>query len=174
MDGIIDEKFEAGLEKVGYIDGTDKEGRPLLYTVFEPLRDTAIFHRLIQMKGQFLRWRVQHVEQVMHKLNFKNGGVDSMVSIIDMKNWQMGTPEYGGLKRGKDVDFSPKDQFSELTIRPGVRNGIKIVVTEPGETVVWEAMGVGWGVTYKEEFVLENECSDIILIQLEKKIGSEC
>ncbi|KAF6150934.1 hypothetical protein GIB67_026855 [Kingdonia uniflora] len=249
MDGILDETFEPGLENVGYIDGTDKEGRPLLYVVYNPLRDINLFLKLLQnkeKKDQFLRWRVQQVEKGIEKLSFKNGGVDSVITILDMKYWPTGPAEirrsvrkllfsiypdhypeiifrmvflnvpiwsyalfnvfskvlsqraksklvitrphksaktllkyiapenlpvqYGGLKREDDDAFLPEDQVSELVIRGGVAYSIEIAIAKPGEIVVWDVTVVGWDVSYREEFVPDNDCLDIISIQTETKM----
>lgn len=41
---------------------------------------------------------------------------------------------------------------------------------QAGETVVWDLVVVGWGVSYKEEFVPEDECSYRVLIRKTKKL----
>jgi phosphatidylinositol transfer protein SFH5 len=41
---------------------------------------------------------------------------------------------------------------------------------QPGETLVWDVSVVGWEVTYKEEFVPDDEGSYTVLIQKEKRL----
>ncbi|KAF6150936.1 hypothetical protein GIB67_026857 [Kingdonia uniflora] len=249
MDGILDETYEPELEIVGYSDGTDKEGRPLSYVRYELFQDINLFRKLFKMNGkkeQLLRWRIQQLEKVIGKLDFKNGGVDSVIIILDMKNSPAGPPElrnvarkllfsiypeyypeiifrlvfinvpiwsyalynvfskvlsqrakskfvitrprksaktllkyiapenlpvkYGGFKRENEEEFSTEDQVSELYLRGGLTNGIEIAIAEPGETVVWDLTVIGWDVSYKEEFVPDDECSDIITIRPEQKL----
>ncbi|KAF6150939.1 hypothetical protein GIB67_026860 [Kingdonia uniflora] len=88
-DAILDEEFEPGLEKMGLVDGTDKKGRPLLYTIHGALRENNLYNKLFGTDGnkdEFLRWKIQFLEKGMRKLNFKPGGVDSVILITDLKN----------------------------------------------------------------------------------------
>ncbi|KAK9282090.1 hypothetical protein L1049_005002 [Liquidambar formosana] len=79
--------------------------------------------------------------------------------------------QYGGLQRENDSDFSPAEKASELIVRGGTAHKIKIPVAEAGVTVVWDVNVVGWEVTYKEEFIPDDECSYKILLQNDRKIG---
>lgn len=48
---------------------------------------------------------------------------------------------------------------------------ILLLIEQPGVTVVWDITVVGWEVTYKAEFIPDDEGSYRVLIQKEKKIG---
>ncbi|KAG1361518.1 patellin-6 [Cocos nucifera] len=78
--------------------------------------------------------------------------------------------QYGGLKREDDDEFSPENRVSELVIKGGGMATIEVPVVEPGVTIVWDITTVGWEVTYKEEFIPDDEGSYRVLIQKEKKM----
>ncbi|KAB1200941.1 Patellin-4 [Morella rubra] len=79
--------------------------------------------------------------------------------------------DYGGLKRENDDEFSPAEKASELIIRRGSTTYIEFPATEAGVTVVWDITIVGWEVSYKEEFIPDDEGSYRILVQNQKKMG---
>lgn len=249
-DEILDEKLCSGLENAMYINSTDRNGHPLCYNIFGAYNDRELYKKTFGTEekcGEFLRWKVQFMEKSIKELSFKNGGVNSIVQIIDLKNspgpgmkelrlvskkalillqdnypelihrniiinvpfWYYAchtvlsrlitqrnksryvfarpsrvtetllkfiTPEnlpiqYGGLKRANEADFLPGDNASEVFVKGGTTQSIKIPVSEAGVTVVWDVTTVGWEVTYKEEFIPDDEGSYSILLQKEKKMG---
>lgn len=89
-DEILQEELGGSdLENVVFINSADKKGHPLCYTVYGPFKDKELYKKTFGSEAkrqEFLRWRVQFIEKGIKKLNFKNGGVDSMVQITDLKN----------------------------------------------------------------------------------------
>ncbi|KAG6662733.1 hypothetical protein CIPAW_03G264800 [Carya illinoinensis] len=79
--------------------------------------------------------------------------------------------EYGGLKRENDEDFTPAEKASELIIRGTSITHIEFPVTEVGVTMVWDVTVVRGDVSYKEEFIPNDEGSYNILVQNRKKMG---
>ncbi|KAM7254242.1 hypothetical protein ACFE04_031924 [Oxalis oulophora] len=77
--------------------------------------------------------------------------------------------EYGGLKRENDTEFSPEDEAKEFIVKGGTTDYIQIPVSEPGVTMVWDLTVVKWDVSYKEEFIPDDEGSYNVLIQKEKE-----
>ncbi|PIN11026.1 Phosphatidylinositol transfer protein SEC14 [Handroanthus impetiginosus] len=77
--------------------------------------------------------------------------------------------QYGGLKRENDAEFSTDDKVLEANIRASTTEYIQIPVNEAGVTVTWDVTVVGYEVTYKEEFIPDDDCSYKILLQ-EKKM----
>ncbi|KAJ2489167.1 Non-classical phosphatidylinositol transfer protein (PITP) [Coemansia sp. RSA 2050] len=76
--GILDEEFpEDVFGKVGYIYGTDGEGRPVTYNFYGSLDNKQVFGDL----ERFLRWRVQLHERGMQGLDFVN--VADMIQVHD-------------------------------------------------------------------------------------------
>ncbi|KAJ2722458.1 Non-classical phosphatidylinositol transfer protein (PITP) [Coemansia sp. Benny D115] len=75
---ILDEVFpEDVFGGVGYIYGSDKEGRPVTYNTYGNLDNALVFGDL----DRFLRWRVQLHERGMSKLDFVD--VADMVQVHD-------------------------------------------------------------------------------------------
>ncbi|XP_077229332.1 patellin-4-like [Tasmannia lanceolata] len=250
INGILGETLRTDLKIVAYMKSVDKEGQPICYNISGYFRDKALYSKTFGTEEkceEFLRWRIQLMEEGIKKLSFKKGGVNSMVQITDLKNspgpamkelkiatkkalslLQDNYPEfvsrnifinvpfrfyashtlfsrflsqrtksrcifarpskvaetllkyidpenipvqYGGLKRENDDEFSEENErVSEKILKGGGSEIIEILVAEPGVTVVWDMTVVGWDVTYKEEFIPEDECSYRILIQGEKKM----
>ncbi|WRX08240.1 CRAL-TRIO lipid binding domain - like 1, partial [Theobroma cacao] len=82
--------------------------------------------------------------------------------------------EYGGLKRENDNEFSPEDKVLERNVRASISERIQIPAPEAGVTILWDLTVVGWDVSYKEEFVPDDEGSYKVLLQIHKeKKGGE-
>ncbi|CAH9129494.1 unnamed protein product [Cuscuta epithymum] len=77
---------------------------------------------------------------------------------------------YGGLRREKDMEFSPSDKVLEATVKPNISTSIRIPVKQGEMTVTWDLMVVGYEVAYKEEFIPEDDCSYSVLLQSNKKM----
>ncbi|KAI4364092.1 hypothetical protein MLD38_020229 [Melastoma candidum] len=250
IDTIGDEQLGGDSEKFVYIDGVDREGRPVWFNTYgADLKDRELYSRHFgssKSRTEFMRCIVQSLESGIEKLSFKDGGVDSLVHVADMTN--LGNPKmkelkdilwtslvicrhrypeiirrhiminvpfwyyvfhklsaklvpwpnnskfvlarpsrvtqtllkyiepedlprhYGGLKREGDDEFSELDKATEVVI--GVKSAKRIVIpfTEAGATVVWDVAVVGGGVSYKEEFVPEDDCSYQVLIRKTKRL----
>ncbi|KAM1153193.1 hypothetical protein FF1_035679 [Malus domestica] len=88
-DEILEEELGCDLKNVVYLNSVDKEGHPLCYTFYGPFRDRELYNRTFgseEKRQEFLRWRVQFMERGIQKLSFKDGGVDSMVHVTDLKH----------------------------------------------------------------------------------------
>ncbi|KAE8685354.1 Structural maintenance of chromosomes protein 1 [Hibiscus syriacus] len=195
-DEILEENLGPYFEKVGYQRTADKEGRPLFYNVYGDLKDNQ--NKILGLEEnceKFLRWRVLYIEKCIKELDFEPGGADSIVQVIvNVPLWyhvshsvssrltthkanpktifarpgkvtetllKFVSPEslpveYGGLKRTNDDEFSLDNE-----------------ATEAGVTMVWDVTVVGWEVTYKEEFVPEDEGSYRVMLQEKEKKGGE-
>ncbi|XP_056170890.1 patellin-4-like [Syzygium oleosum] len=79
--------------------------------------------------------------------------------------------EYGGLLRENDEEFSTLDKVSEVFVRGNTTKSIRIPIAEAGATVVWDVTVVGWDVSYKEEFVPDDEGSYKVLLHMSKKLN---
>ncbi|KAJ1801369.1 Non-classical phosphatidylinositol transfer protein (PITP) [Coemansia sp. RSA 2399] len=78
VDALLDETFpEDVFGSVGYMHGTDKEGRPVTYNFYGNLDNKAVFGDL----ERFLRWRVQLHERGMRAVDFVN--TSDMVQVHD-------------------------------------------------------------------------------------------
>ncbi|KAK4790878.1 hypothetical protein SAY86_031291 [Trapa natans] len=118
VDGILDEKFPAEMEKLVYISGADLEGRPICYHAYgRALRDKDSYKRVFgssQKCRQFFRWTVHFMERsVRRSLSLRPGGVDSMVHIMDLKNLQKSSmKEIRGVLKNNFVFL--QDNYPEL------------------------------------------------------------
>ncbi|KAI4301094.1 hypothetical protein L6164_034410 [Bauhinia variegata] len=250
IDGILNEDLGSDFENVIYLNSTDREGRPVFYTDYGAFKDKQLYRRTFDTEEkyqQFLRWRIRLMEEGITKLKLKEGGVHSMIQIIDLKNaprqgmkelnsstkkalvliqnnypeiiyrhvvvnapfwfytshvllsrllsqrskrkFILARPaqatgrllkfiapehlpvEYGGLERDKDEDFTTDDKAKELIIRGNAVGSVELPVEEVGVTVTWDVTVMGWEVSYKEEFIPDDECSYRILLQNQNKIG---
>ncbi|KAJ2864817.1 Non-classical phosphatidylinositol transfer protein (PITP) [Coemansia erecta] len=78
VDALLDETFpEEVFGSVGYMHGTDKEGRPVTYNFYGNLDNKTVFGDL----ERFLRWRVQLHERGMRAVDFVN--TSDMVQVHD-------------------------------------------------------------------------------------------
>ncbi|KAF7121391.1 hypothetical protein RHSIM_Rhsim13G0035300 [Rhododendron simsii] len=249
VEGILDEKIDSRLENLEFIDGEDKQGRPVCYTLFGALKNKEFYKSTFgteEKNQEFLRWKVKSMEMGIQKLGFKSGGENSILQITDLKNspgpatkelsslnkkivvlFQENYPElifrniyvnvpfwyyvshalhsqfisqrtkskfifvrplrvtqtllkyiapenlpvqYGGLKRENDNEFSTDDTVLRFSVRGGTIQKIKIAVAEAGVTVIWDLTVVGYEVSYKEEFIPDDDCSYNVLLQKEKKM----
>lgn len=77
--------------------------------------------------------------------------------------------QYGGLS--KDGDFGVVDSVTEIIVKPSAKHIVEFPVNE--ECVVsWEARVVGWDVNYGAEFIPSAEDGYTIIIQKNRRIGS--
>lgn len=94
IDGILDEQFDAEFAESIYLNGRDREGRPVCYNVYGIFKNKELYKKAFETedtRNKFLRWRIQFMEKVIKKLSFREGGVDSFVQIIDFNN----APKHG-------------------------------------------------------------------------------
>ncbi|KAI9119278.1 hypothetical protein K1719_009953 [Acacia pycnantha] len=250
IDIILDEDLDSEYGNSMYINGRDREGRPVCYLVHGVFKNKELYKKTFgteKERVKYLRWRIQVMEKSIKKLNFREGGVDSVIQIIDLndtpkhvmkelnsvskktwtlfqsyypeticreivvnapfwfytsqllfsrftahkseKEFMLARPlkatktllkfiapehlpvEYGGLKRQNDQDFSPVDKTLEQKIRGNTISIIEIPANEPGVTLIWDVTVLGWEVSYKEEFIPEDEGSYNILLQNQKRMG---
>ncbi|TKY52740.1 Patellin-4 protein [Spatholobus suberectus] len=251
IDHIIDEDLGSEFGNAGFLCSRDREGRPVCYHVCGAFKDRHLYKNTfgIHHKGdKFLRWRIQIMEKAINKLCFREGGVDSIIQVFDLKNTPMQRTkelnslgkkalimfqnyypelihkniivyapfwfytsrvlfsrfmnqrnkkkfvlarphratqtllkfiapehlpcEYGGLRRNNDEDFSPSDKVLELKIKGSTVSKVEFPVKELGVTITWDVTVVGWDVSYKEEFIPDDEGSYSVLLQNQSVVGS--
>lgn len=88
---ILDEKlFSPDLEKLWYNDdGKDREGRLLCYNVFKNIKNKELEEEIWGRHNhhhECLRWRIHILEKAIQQLEFKQGGVNSVLMITDLGN----------------------------------------------------------------------------------------
>ncbi|KAL6012144.1 hypothetical protein ACLOJK_002622 [Asimina triloba] len=89
IDGILAENVGSYLDKVAYMNGTDKEGHPVCYNIYGVFKYKETYSKAFGSEekcDEFLRWRVQLMEKGIQELNFRPGGVSTMVQVSDLKH----------------------------------------------------------------------------------------
>ncbi|KAJ9185433.1 hypothetical protein P3X46_005071 [Hevea brasiliensis] len=74
---------------VAYMHGYDREGHPVCYNAYGVFKDKEMYERIFgdeEKLKKFLRWRVQVLERGIKLLNFKPGGVNSIIQVTDLKD----------------------------------------------------------------------------------------
>ncbi|KAL1538391.1 patellin-4-like [Salvia divinorum] len=84
VDALLEEEFEPELGGAAYMSGVDGEGHPICYNIFGVVDEKTVATE--EKRERFLRWRVQLMEKGVQKLDFKAGGVSSLLQINDLKN----------------------------------------------------------------------------------------
>lgn len=74
---------------IAYKHGHDREGHPVCYNAYGVFKDKEMYERIFadeEKFKKFLRWRVQVMERGVKLLNFKPGGVNSIIQVTDLKD----------------------------------------------------------------------------------------
>ncbi|KAG8377084.1 hypothetical protein BUALT_Bualt09G0131600 [Buddleja alternifolia] len=74
---------------VAYMHGYDRKGHPVCYNAYGVFRDKDMYERIFgddEKLQKFLRWRVQVLERGIKVLDFKPGGINSIIQVTDLKD----------------------------------------------------------------------------------------
>ncbi|XP_078436622.1 sec14p-like phosphatidylinositol transfer family protein [Wolffia australiana] len=88
IDSILEEELGEGMEAAAYVDGVDREGHPVCYNDYGVFHDSAAYEKAFgseESVEKFLRWRFQMMEKEIRRLDFRPGGVSSILQISDLK-----------------------------------------------------------------------------------------
>lgn len=88
-DSLLDEDLGSDLGPFAYMSGVDREGHPICYNIFGAFESNELYEKTFgteEKRERFLRWRFQLMEKGIQKLDFKAGGVNSLLQINDLKN----------------------------------------------------------------------------------------
>ncbi|KAK6932012.1 CRAL/TRIO, N-terminal domain [Dillenia turbinata] len=89
IDSVTEEEFGVEFQSAGYLNGLDREGHPVCYNIFGVFDNEETYQKTFGTKEKrehFLRWRFQLMEKGIQKLDFKPGGVSSLLQINDLQN----------------------------------------------------------------------------------------
>lgn len=85
-----DLSVEEEMEKAVFMSGVDREGHPVCYNAYGEFQNPELYAKAFgdeDKKQRFLRWRIQYLEKgIRELLDFKPGGISTMVQITDLKN----------------------------------------------------------------------------------------
>ncbi|KAK1397885.1 CRAL-TRIO lipid binding [Heracleum sosnowskyi] len=90
IEGILNEKFDTDLEEVGRI-GNNKgiKGHSLCYNVYGIYKKKDTYKERFESYDKyedFRRWNIQFMERCVQTLDFRPGGTNSIILIIDVKD----------------------------------------------------------------------------------------
>ncbi|KAH9624082.1 hypothetical protein KSS87_004884 [Heliosperma pusillum] len=86
---ILEEELGIDLENAAYMKGYDRENHPVCYNIFGVFSNQELYQKTFgseEKREQFLRWRFQFMERGIKKLDFRPGGVTSILQVYDLKN----------------------------------------------------------------------------------------
>ncbi|KAL6003018.1 Patellin-6 [Asimina triloba] len=90
-DGVCDK--ELGFKElegvVAYMHAHDREGHPVCYNAYGVFKDREVYERVFgdeEKLKRFLQWRVQVLERGIKVLQFKPGGINSIIQVTDLKD----------------------------------------------------------------------------------------
>ncbi|PIN04935.1 Phosphatidylinositol transfer protein SEC14 [Handroanthus impetiginosus] len=89
VDSITEEDFGNEYDSVGYMKGLDREGHPVCYNVYGVFANDEMYNKTFGTEAsreRFLRWRFQLLEKGIQKLDFRPGGISTLLQINDLKN----------------------------------------------------------------------------------------
>ncbi|KAF8092840.1 hypothetical protein N665_0400s0039 [Sinapis alba] len=119
IDSVLGEDFGEDLASASYMNGLDRESRPVCYNIYSVFGNEELYQRTFgseQSRENLLRWRFQLMEKGIQKLDLKPGGVTSLLQIHDLKNCP------GLLKKElwvaiKNATVALQDNYPELVSR---------------------------------------------------------
>ncbi|KAK6150838.1 hypothetical protein DH2020_015770 [Rehmannia glutinosa] len=89
IDELVEEDVGSELERVVFMHGHSKEGHPVCYNVYGEFQNKELYQKMFsdeEKRHNFLRWRIQFLEKSIRKLDFRPGGVSTIVQVNDLKN----------------------------------------------------------------------------------------
>ncbi|KAK4416603.1 Patellin-3 [Sesamum alatum] len=89
IDDLVEEDLGRELERVVFMHGCSKEGHPVCYNVYGEFQDKELYQKMFsdeEKRQKFLRWRIQFLEKSIRKLDFRPGGISTIVQVNDLKN----------------------------------------------------------------------------------------
>lgn len=91
IESLLEEDLDLQeMNRVVFTCGTDRENHPVCYNVYGEFQNKDLYEKAFgdeEKRQRFLKWRIQYLEKgIMNQLDFKPGGVSSMVQVTDLKN----------------------------------------------------------------------------------------
>lgn len=92
IDGLLEQDLGLGtllLEKAAFMHGVTKDGHPVCYNVYGVFQDKEVYQKMFadqEKREKFLKWRIQVLERSVRKLDFRPGGISTIVQVNDLHN----------------------------------------------------------------------------------------
>ena len=74
---------------VAFMHGRDRSGHPVCYNAYGIFKDKEMYDKVFgdeEKLNRFLKWRVKVMERGIRLLDFKPGGVNSIIQVTDLKD----------------------------------------------------------------------------------------
>ncbi|KAL0318150.1 UNVERIFIED_CONTAM: Patellin-6 [Sesamum calycinum] len=146
-DGVLEEDlgFKELEGTVAYMHGFDREGHPVCYNAYGVFKDKEMYEKIFgddEKLKRFLRWRVQILERGIELLQFKAGGVNSIIQVTDLKDM----PKRELRVASNHILSLFQDNYPEMVARkPAVFNVQSIFDSKNQEFIRAEDVPVGYG-----------------------------
>lgn len=90
MEQILHEKLGSDLEELGHIGNTKAiKGHSLCYKKYGIYKNKDLYKERFDSQDKYedyLRWNIQFMERCVQTLDFRPGGTNSIISIVDLKD----------------------------------------------------------------------------------------
>ncbi|KAJ3707724.1 hypothetical protein LUZ61_011429 [Rhynchospora tenuis] len=91
IESLLEEDLDLQeMNRVVFTCGVDRENHPVCYNVYGEFQNKDLYEKAFgdeEKRQRFLKWRIQYLEKgIINQLDFKPGGVCSMVQVTDLKN----------------------------------------------------------------------------------------
>ncbi|CAF2183452.1 unnamed protein product [Brassica rapa] len=198
IDELVDEDLVDDLDKVVFMHGHDREGHPVCYNVYGEFQNKELYNKTSATK-QAVQLLQDNYPEFVFKQAFINvpwwylvfytvigpfmtprsksklvfaGPSRSAETLFKYISPEQVPVQYGGLSVDPcdcNPDFSLDDPASEVTVKPGTKQTVEIIIYEKCE-IVWEIRVIGWEVSYKAEFVPEEKDAYTVVVQKPRKM----
>ncbi|GMH13213.1 hypothetical protein Nepgr_015054 [Nepenthes gracilis] len=89
IDELMEEEMGDDFGSVVFMDGFSKEGHPVCYNVYGKFQSKELYRKAFsdeEKRKRFLRWRIQFLEKSIRKLDFRPGGISTIVQVNDLRD----------------------------------------------------------------------------------------
>ncbi|GAB2277657.1 Patellin-3 [Dionaea muscipula] len=84
-----EEVYDEELEKVVFMRGVSREGNPVCYNAYGEFQSKEVYQKVLgdeAKRQRFLRWRIRFLEKSIRELDFRPGGVSTIVQVNDLRD----------------------------------------------------------------------------------------
>ncbi|CAN0852780.1 PATL3, partial [Linum grandiflorum] len=97
-----DDEYSDIVGRSFFMSGQSREGHPVLYTVCGEFHDMEVFNKAFSNEAntqRFWKWKITFIEKIMRKLDFSDGGISSILHVLNMENcWSLDETALEALK----------------------------------------------------------------------------
>ncbi|KAK5785556.1 hypothetical protein PVK06_040152 [Gossypium arboreum] len=142
--------------------GFDKEGHPVCYNVFGEFRNKELYQKTFsdeEKRQNFLRWRIQFLEKSIRKLDFRPGGICTIVQVNDLKN-SPGPAKWELRQATKQALHLLQDNYPEFVARQVLITMLSVFLL-PNRRFIGSCLCSEW-LTFLLVFLCVHQCSLVV------------